>query len=122
MTKNILVADDSTTVVKIVSLALRFKGYKVAAANNGKEALDALRRERFDMAIIDLMMPVMDGLELLSTIKKDDNLKDIPVIIFASEDNEESRKKSMELGADSYIAKPFQPQEVIAKVEALLDD
>ena len=122
MTANILVADDSTTVVKIVSLALRFKGYRVAAANNGKEALDALRREAFDMAIIDLMMPVMDGLELLSIIKKDDNLKDIPVIIFASEDDEESRKKSMELGADSYIAKPFQPQEIIAKVEALLND
>jgi len=122
MSKNILIADGSTTVAKIVSLALRFKGYTVKAAYNGKEALLALEKEKFDMAIIDLMMPVMDGCELFSRIKNNGRLKDIPVVILTEANNEKMRTRALALGASCFIVKPFQPKELIDKVEELLDE
>ena len=122
MSKNILVADDSTTVVKIITLALRFEGHTVKAAGNGEEALLALKKEKFDMAIIDLMMPVMDGCELLSGIRNDDRLKDIPALILTEANNEKMRIRAQALGASSCVVKPVRPEELIDKVKELLGE
>lgn len=120
--KKILVADDSMTIVRIASLALKFRGYIVEAVNNGKDAWQALKEEKFDMAIIDLIMPVMDGCELLARIRNDDRTKDIPTVILTEADNEKLRTRVQALGADYFITKPFQSRELIETVEVLLDE
>lgn len=122
MSKNILVADDSAAVVKSIDRVLRFNGHTVKTAFNGKEALLALKKEKFDMAIIDSMMPVMDGCELLSRIRKANRQKDIPAVILIEAEGEKMRTRAMALGANGLIAKPFQYMEFINKVEGLLGE
>lgn len=117
MPKNILIVDDSATIRKLVSLTLGFKGYNVVTADNGKVALDKFQREKFDMVIIDILMPEMNGFQLLSKIKNDKKLKNIPSVVLTTEGDEASKQKGIELGADSYLVKPFQPQQLLAKVE-----
>jgi len=120
MAKNILIADDSATIRKLVSYTLKFGGYNVVTANDGKQAWEILRKGKFDMTIIDILMPVMDGFQLLSKIKNDEKLKNTPCVILTTEGDEASEQKGMELGADSFMAKPFQPQQLIAKVEEFI--
>ena len=115
--KNILIVDDSATIRKLVGLTLKFKQYHVATANDGMEAWDMLQKENFDMVIIDILMPTMDGFQLLSKIKSDEKLKNIPSVLLTTEGDEANKQKGMELGADSYLVKPFQPQQLLAKVE-----
>jgi len=122
MSKNILIADDSTTILKILSLVLRFKGHKTKVVGNGEEALLALEKEKFDMAIIDLMMPVMDGCELLSKVKNNDKLKNIPALVLTDANNKKMKARVLALGVKSFIEKPFQPNELMDKVEELLDE
>ena len=117
MSKNILIVDDSATIRKLVSLTLKFKGYNVVTADDGKAALDILQRENFDMVIIDILMPEMDGFQLLSKIKDEEKLKNIPSVVLTTEGDETSKQKGIKLGADSYLVKPFQPQQLLAKVE-----
>lgn len=117
MARKILIVDDSATIRKLVGFTLKFKGYEVTAANNGKEAWNMLQKEKVDMAIIDILMPVMDGFELLSKIKTDDGLKGIPSVILTTEGDEASEQKGLQLGADSYITKPFKPEQLLSKVE-----
>ena len=120
MAKNILIVDDSATIRKLVGLTLQFKNYNVVTANNGKEALDILQKEKYDLVIIDIIMPVMGGFELLAKIKKDEGLKNMPCIILTTEGDEVSKQKGMELGADSYLIKPFQPPQFLAKIEEFI--
>jgi len=115
--KNILIVDDSATIRKLVGLTLKFKQYHVATANDGKEAWHKLQKENFDMVIIDILMPTMDGFQLLSKIKNDEKLKNVPSVLLTTEGDEVNKQKGMELGADSYLVKPFQPQQLLAKVE-----
>ncbi|MFA5337184.1 MAG: response regulator [Candidatus Omnitrophota bacterium] len=122
MSKNILIADDSTTILKILSLVLRFKGHKTKVVGNGEEALLALEKEKFDMAIIDLMMPVMDSCELLSKVKNNDKLKNIPALVLTDANNKKMKARVLALGVKSFIEKPFQPNELMDKVEELLDE
>ncbi|MFC1620720.1 PleD family two-component system response regulator [Candidatus Omnitrophota bacterium] len=122
MSKRILIADDSTMAIKIVNLALRFKGYAVKVVANGKEALSVLKKEKFDVLVVDLMMPVMDGCELLSRVRNDDRLKDIPAIIVTEAKNEKMKDDALVLGVKDVIVKPFHPTEFIHKVEGLLNE
>ena len=114
--RNILIVDSSVTVRKLVSLTLKFKGYNVTTKDNEKDTWEALQKEQFDMVIIDILMPEKDGFELLSKIKTNDKLRSIPCVALTVEGDEEGRQKANELGADSYMLKPFLPQELIAKV------
>ena len=120
MNKSVLIVDDSPSLRKLAGLTLRFRGHNVISAGDGKEAWDILQKEKFDIAVIDILMPVMDGLELLSKIKDDDRFNDIPIITLVTEGDEKSRQKVKELGADSYLVKPFQPDELLAKVEEFI--
>ncbi len=117
MAKKILIADDSATIRKLVGFTLKFKGYNVLTANNGKEAWDMLQNEKCNLVIIDILMPVMDGFQLLSKIKSEEKLKNIPCVILTVEGDEASKQKGKEFGADSYLVKPFQPQQLLAKVK-----
>ncbi len=115
--KNILIVDDSATIRKFVSFTLRFKGYDVITASDGVEGWDKLQKEDFAMAIIDILMPKMDGFELLTKIKGDAKLKNMPSVILTTEGDKESIEKGIKLGADSFIVKPFQPPQLLAKVK-----
>jgi len=115
--KNILIVDDSATIRKLVGLTLKFKQYHVTTANDGKQAWDKLQKKNFDMVIIDILMPTMDGFQLLAKIKNDEKLKNVPSVLLTTEGDEANKQKGMELGADSFLVKPFQPQQLLAKVE-----
>lgn len=115
--KNILIVDDSATIRKLVNLTLSFKGYNVITANDGVDAWEKLQKEDFAMVIIDILMPQMDGFELLLKIKEDVKLKNIPSVILTTEGDKVNAEKALKLGADSFIAKPFQPPQLLAKVK-----
>ncbi|MFA4029358.1 MAG: hypothetical protein GDYSWBUE_000030 [Candidatus Fervidibacterota bacterium] len=119
--KRVLIVDDSETLRKIVNASLRLlEGCEVVEASNGFEALRLLRQQRIDLAIIDIHMPEMSGLQLLSFMKGDPSLSSIPVIILTSERGEEDRRKGMELGASRYLTKPFRPRALVEIVGELL--
>jgi len=122
MSKNILVADDSIAVAGAIGLMLRLKGHTVKTAHDSREALLALGKEKFDLAIIDLMTPVMGGCELLSKIKSDDRLKDIPAVVLAGENREGLKARALALGASHFFVKPFKPKEFIDAMEKMLNE
>ena len=107
MRKNVLLVDDSSTIRKIVRIYLKEKNCNIIEAENGLEALEKMAYSDVDMIITDLNMPMMNGMELISYIKRDMKSKDVPIIIITTEKEEDEKKKSIESGALAYIKKPF---------------
>jgi len=124
MAKKILVVDDEPDILKVVTFRLRKAGYEVMTANDGKQALDILRSSPdFDLIVLDLLMPVMDGYELNGIIKEDENLKDIPVIFLtASVRASELAEQWISLKADRFILKPFEPEEFLELVKKIVGE
>lgn len=120
MPKKILSAEDSPATQKFISFTLKYKGYEVVTANDGIEALEKLSQDKFDLIILDIMMPRMNGLEVLKEVKTKTPFKDIPIVMLTSEKGDADRQKALELGATNFLTKPFQPPELIAAVEAAL--
>lgn len=119
--KRVLIVDDSGTIRRVVSASLRLlEGVEVVEASNGFEALRLLRERKIDLAIVDIHMPEMSGLQLLGFMKSDPSLSSIPVIILTTERSEEDRKRGMELGANRYLTKPFKPRALVEVVRELL--
>jgi two-component system, OmpR family, alkaline phosphatase synthesis response regulator PhoP len=118
--KKILIVDDEPDVLKLTSLRLEKLGFKVLTAANGKDALDTIRKEKPDLAMLDLIMPIMYGSEICKLVKSDENLKHIPIILFTAYSEIMTDEKAKSIGADSYIAKPFDARELFNKVEQLL--
>jgi len=119
--KNILVIDDESDIIKVTSIRLKKLGYNVLTAVDGKQGLDAIRREQPDLVLLDLVMPVMNGAEVCKQIKNDKVLKHIPIILFtASGSTAMTDEKVKTFGADDYIVKPFEPEEFSGKVEKIL--
>jgi len=121
MAKKILVVDDEPFILRSVSFVLQKEGYEVFCASNGAEALNIAWDKRPDLIILDLMMPVMDGIETLSLIRKEPQLKDIPVIMLTAVAVESSVKEVLRLGVDDYILKPYDSQDLIQKVKDVLE-
>ncbi|MBN1970188.1 MAG: response regulator [Candidatus Delongbacteria bacterium] len=107
MRKRILIADDSSTVRKFVLFTLKVKGFEVIAAVDGMDAMEKMPADGVDLIITDLNMPNMDGYEFIRSIRADDNLKSIPIIILSSESKAADKEKGMQAGANSYLVKPF---------------
>jgi two-component system chemotaxis response regulator CheY len=106
---------------QLISFALRrIKGLEVEEADDGVDGLKKLSEQRFDILITDINMPVMDGLKLVSLVRKDDTHKDIPIVIITTEGAAEDRQRAMTLGANAYITKPIQAPQVINCVKKLL--
>lgn len=103
----VLLCDDELMNRKVGSKILTKEGFDVIEAENGQEALDVLATNRIDLILMDLMMPVMDGYEATERIKKDDELKSIPLIILSALSDKDSIRKGLELGADEYLTKPY---------------
>lgn len=116
-----LVVEDSPTMRQLISFSLkRFKGCKIVEAVDGVDALKKLASERIDVILTDINMPVMDGLKLVSLIRQNPDLKDLPIIIITTEGAEEDRQRGLALGANSYIAKPIQSSHLIKTIQELL--
>ncbi len=110
MSYSILIIDDSLPMRSVLKRTLTAAGYgssELIEAANGKEALELMKNNWIDIVLTDYNMPVMDGLEFIKTIKKDDLSKDIPVVVISTEGNESKIKEFMDCGAVGYITKPF---------------
>jgi two-component system, OmpR family, response regulator len=114
---NILVADDNINILKLVSIHLSEQGYIVFKAKDGIEALEILNRETCHLAVVDVMMPFMDGYKLTREIRKQYN---IPVILLTAKNQIEDKEQGFQAGTDDYLVKPFEPKELSFRIKALL--
>jgi two-component system chemotaxis response regulator CheY len=122
LNKRILIVDDFATMRRIARLILQSLGFtNVAEAEDGKEALALIRNQRFDLVLSDCNMPNMNGLELLSTLRQDSEIHDIPFIVMTSSDQKESLLEMVKAGASDYIEKPFKADALKAKLAKFLD-
>ena len=118
---NFLVVDDSPTMRQLVSFGLkRVPNSKIDEAANGVEALKKLGTNHYHLIILDINMPLMDGLKVLSILRQDPKYKDIPVVIATTEGADADRDKGLQLGANAYLAKPIQTQELLNIVKKIL--
>lgn len=118
--RSILIVDDEPDLLELVRYNLQAEGYKVLTARDGIEGLKAAKTEPLDLAILDLMMPGMDGNELCRAIRSNPATANLPVIMLTAKSDDVDKIASLELGADDYITKPFNPRELVARVRALL--
>ena len=116
-----LVVEDSPTMRQLIVFALsRIKNLEVLEADDGVDGLKKLSQRKFDILITDINMPMLDGLKLVSMVRKDEVHKDIPIVIITTEGAQEDRQRALSLGANAYITKPIQAPQVISKVKELL--
>jgi len=118
--KKIIVVDDEPDVLKTTSIFLKSEGFNVVTAVDGIAALEVIRKERPDLIVLDIMLPKIDGYKICRMLKFDDKFRDIPIIIFTARAQEVDEKKAMEVKADAYITKPFQPDVLLGKIKQLL--
>ena len=116
----ILVVDDDHEIVRLVRAYLEKAGYRVLTAYDGETALHILRREHPELLVIDLMLPDRDGWDLTRLIRADRSLAEIPIIMLTARVEDSDKIVGLEIGADDYVTKPFNPREVVARVRALL--
>ena len=113
----ILVVDDEVNIRRVVREYAEFEGYEVAEAENGMEAVEMVKSEDFDLIVMDIMMPKLDGFSTCKEIKK---YKTIPVIMLSARGEEYDKLFGFELGIDDYVVKPFSPKELMARIKAVL--
>ncbi len=115
--RTLLLVEDEETILKAIAYALGREGYKIAAATDGPQGLALARQSKPDGVILDLMLPGMDGLEVMRLLRQDSNL---PILILTAKDGESDKIVGLELGADDYMTKPFSMRELLARVKAML--
>jgi DNA-binding response OmpR family regulator len=119
MKKQLLVVDDEDDILHFLELVLREKGYQVATAMGGQEALTKAQLERPDLVLLDIMMPQMDGWEVLKLLRVDDETATIPVAMLSARTEARDRVQGLQEGAVDYICKPFSLQELLGKIDAI---
>lgn len=121
--KKVLLAEDDVFVSDVYSMRLQREGYEVILARDGREALNQISEKIPDILLLDIMMPYMDGVEVLQEVKKKDDLKNIPVIMLTNLSEKENIEKTIEMGANDYLIKShFTPSEVVEKVNGILSE
>ncbi|MGE5655165.1 MAG: response regulator transcription factor [Actinomycetota bacterium] len=118
--KRLMLVDDDPNLILLVKDYLEFRGYDVITAENGREALEKLELDIPDLIICDVMMPEMDGYTLVKHIREDPRTSWIPVLFLSAKGQSQDRVKGLSTGADVYIVKPFEPEELVAQVESSL--
>jgi two-component system, OmpR family, KDP operon response regulator KdpE len=113
----VLVADDDAPILRLVRTKLQADGYGVITAMNGQEAVELFEKERPDIVVLDLMMPVMDGYDAMQQIRQSAN---VPVVILTARSAAPEKIRGLDLGADDYVTKPFNPEELSARIAAVL--
>jgi two-component system KDP operon response regulator KdpE len=112
----VLIVDDEPQIIKFLEIKLKNSGYAITIANNGQEALNLFRAEEPDMLVLDVVMPGMDGFETLKHIRA---MSSVPVIILSAREANTDKVKGLKMGADDYLSKPFNPDELVARIEAV---
>ena len=120
MAQRILVADDDAQIVRLVKSYLEQAGFGVLTAYDGEAALYSIRHDRPDLIVLDVMMPRRDGFELTRLLRADEHLAGIPILMLTARVEDADKLKGLDIGADDYLTKPFNPLEVVARVRALL--
>jgi len=118
--QTILVVDDERDIVELVRYNLAQAGYRVVSALDGRQAVEAARREHPDLIVLDLMLPVLHGGEVARLLKQDETTRHIPILMLTARGAEVDRVVGFELGADDYVVKPFSPRELVLRVQAIL--
>jgi len=116
----VLVVDDEELLVEMMRLRLEANGYEVIAAYDGKQGLDLARKEKPNIIILDIMLPKMDGYKVCRMLKFDAEYKDIPIILSTARGQDSDKDLGKEVGANAYITKPFEPEELLSIIEKLL--
>lgn len=116
----ILIVEDDPDIQELIQYHLVKEGYETLLASNGKAALDAVQTQHPDLVLLDLMLPLVNGIEVLKTIRFVWDLKELPIIIVSARTDETDIIIALELGADNYLSKPFSPKVLVANVKALL--
>lgn len=121
--RRILIVEDSPTMRQLLVFALRrLKDVDIVEAQDGMDGLRKVSSDQFDLALIDINMPVMDGLKLISLIRGEDSLRGIPIVVITTEGAKEDRERALALGANEYLTKPIQANHVLTVVKGLLKD
>jgi len=115
--RRILVVDDEERMVRFIRMNLEHDGFQVVEAFNGKQAIQKLRDVTPDLILLDVMMPDLDGFEVLETVRE---ITNVPVIMLTAKGEEDDRVRGLEHGADDYVTKPFSPRELVSRVKAVL--
>lgn len=115
--KRILVVDDEQKIVEIVKAYLEREGYRVLVASDGKSAIEIFKREKPDLMVLDLMLPGISGYDVCRTLRKE---SEVPIVMLTARDEVTDKIVGLELGADDYITKPFDPRELVARVKSVL--
>ncbi len=117
----ILIVEDSPTMRQLLVFALRrLKSADIVEAQDGVDGLRKLSSDHFDLALVDINMPVMDGLKLISLIREEESLKAMPIVVITTEGAKEDRDRALSIGADEYLTKPIQANRVLAIAKSLL--
>jgi two-component system, OmpR family, alkaline phosphatase synthesis response regulator PhoP len=115
--QTVLVVEDETSIASFVALYLKNAGYRVQTAGTGQEALDLLSHDRPDLVVLDLMLPDIDGIEVCRRIRRS---SDLPILMLTARDEDVDKIIGLEVGADDYLTKPFNPRELVARVKSIL--
>jgi two-component system chemotaxis response regulator CheY len=119
--RRVLIVEDSPTMRQLLVFALRrLKNVEIVEAKDGMDGLRKVSSDHFDLALIDINMPVMDGLKLISLMREEDSLKQIPVVVITTEGAQEDRERALKLGANEYLTKPIQANRVLSVARDLL--
>ena len=117
----ILIVEDSPTMRQLLVFALkRIKGAELVEARDGMDGLRKVTSDHFDLALVDINMPVMDGLKLISLIRGEENLQQMPIVVITTEGANEDRERALSLGADEYLTKPIQANRVLSVAKSML--
>jgi phosphate regulon transcriptional regulator PhoB len=120
MMNKILIVDDEPDIVELVTYNLKKDGFRVATASDGEEALHKIRKDKFDLVVLDLMLPGIQGVEICRIIRNDPKTAGTPIIMLTAKGEEVDRVIGLESGADDYMTKPFSARELIARIKAVL--
>jgi phosphate regulon transcriptional regulator PhoB len=120
MDNKILIVDDEPDIVDLVSYNLKKDGFRVVTASDGEEALHKIRKDKFDLVVLDLMLPGLQGVEICRIIRNDPKTARTPIIMLTAKGEEVDRVVGLESGADDYMTKPFSSRELVARIKAVL--
>ena len=120
MAKKVLIVDDEKDIVELITYNLRKEGFVADSAPDGETALAKIKKGNYDLVILDLMLPGLQGIEFCRIIRNDAKMASLPVIMLTAKGEEVDRVLGLEMGADDYITKPFSPRELVARINAVL--
>lgn len=118
MDQSILIVEDEPSITTLLKYNIEKAGFSTDIAYNGEDAVRKAGLKQYDLIVLDIMLPKMDGLEVCQTLRNEQN--DVPILILTAKDSEKNRVMGLELGADDYLTKPFSPKELIARINAIL--